>query len=150
MRRRIRQQLQRGDTIVEVLIAIAVVSSVLAGAFTVTQKSTKAVRDSQERAEMLQILQGQVELVRAIALTATDDTSGIYSGGSDFCINPTSHTEIAATDPHCNGISGLYDVSIHYSAAPVNTFTFNGQWDRLGGGTNTMQLVYRIDPGATP
>jgi prepilin-type N-terminal cleavage/methylation domain-containing protein len=79
MRSSIRRLSSRGDTIVEVLIAIAIVSSVLAGAFTVSQKSTLAVRDSQERGEVLQILQGQVEQVRALALDQSDDTSGVYA-----------------------------------------------------------------------
>ena len=39
---------QSGDTLVEVMIAVAIISSVLSGAFLVSQKSARAVRDSQE------------------------------------------------------------------------------------------------------
>jgi type II secretory pathway pseudopilin PulG len=151
----------KGDTIVEVLIAIAIVSSVLAGAFTVTQKSSQAVRSSQERAEMLQLLQGQVELVRALALKDAGTTSAdVFNPGStNFCIKnnpPTAisivHYSSTANPPtdspaFCTGLGpgGLYNVAIRYTAA-TNTFSFTGWWNKIGGGTNRMHLSYRISP----
>ncbi|MDB5181697.1 MAG: hypothetical protein JWP13_460 [Candidatus Saccharibacteria bacterium] len=162
MRRYSRRWGERGDTIVEVMIAIAVVSSVLAGAFTVTQKSTLAVRDGQERGEMLQILQGQVELVRAVALTQTTGPSSIYSSSPKyFCIDsatrskvgypasvtssPFPTTDTSSYPTQCKSISGRYNIAVTYNST-TNTFTFLGNWDRFAGGTNSMQLSYRIVP----
>lgn len=151
----------RGDTIVEVLIATAIVSSVLAGAFTVTQRSTLAVRDSQERAEVLQILQGQVERVRSLAqgANATDplfDTTPKY-----FCISPTLNVrkdflsggmtldpDYGNFYPECKaiGAGGLYNIAVSYDDTD-QIFTFLGKWDGPSGRTDTMQLSYRIYPG---
>jgi len=158
---------QAGDTIVEVLIATAVVSSVLAGAFLVSQKSTIAVRDSQEHGEMLQVLQGQVELVRAMALVATDDSSGVFDGpptaAQYFCINGTDPASPARVDfpltfdtttyagypPECSDIQTRYNVTITYDSSS-HVFSFSGRWDKLSGGQNQEQLSYRMYPGAVP
>ncbi|HEX8226554.1 MAG TPA: hypothetical protein VF572_01665 [Candidatus Saccharimonadales bacterium] len=160
---------QAGDTIVEVLIALAVVSSVLVGAFLVVQKSSLAVRDSQEHAEMLQILQGQVELVRSLALKETSETSGVFANSPKFfCIDNSN-----ASGPVKHGMSGmgnslpaidaddfsrytgpckqgLYNVAITYSGnLPINSgvFTFTGRWNKIGGGKSQEVLTYRIYPG---
>lgn len=148
----------KGDTIVEVLISIAIVSSVLAGAFTVTQQSSHAVRDSQERAAMLQLLQGQVELVRA--LTVGDATSPIpipTSAGQYFCIDPSFRSvqtytggraptnNLSVVPRLCKGVNGLYNMGISNNSG---TFTFEGWWAKIGGGTNYMSLSYRIVPGS--
>jgi prepilin-type N-terminal cleavage/methylation domain-containing protein len=174
MKFRLKQSNQRGDTIVEVLIALAIISSVLAGAFLVVQRSAYAVRDGQERGEMLQILQGQVELVRQLSLTATDTSSGVFSTAPSkfFCVDvdsasptyrkrvdsagmtaipPIDSDDYASYNSACTNIQGLYNVAVTYtpSAGPANpaAFKFYGRWDRLGGGKNEEQLVYRIYPG---
>ena len=151
----------RGDTIVEVMIAIAIVSSVLAGAFTVTQKSSTAVRTSQERSEILQLMQGQVELVRAIALKATSETADIFDDGY-FCIDDTTtpvervdftgttNLDVASTyHEKCRelGSGDLYNIAVIYNDT-TKVFTVTGRWDRIGGGINRAQLSYRIVPAA--
>ena len=156
---------QTGDTIVEVLIAIAITGAVMAGAFTVSQKSVIAVRSSQEHGEVLQLLQGQVELVRVRALDESNAVSGIYATSPKFfCINDT--TKQRANQPRLGnalpdretdsfetyedackfGPNKMYSVAISYNPA-TRIFTFVCRWDRLGGGTNQEQLVYRITPG---
>jgi type II secretory pathway pseudopilin PulG len=162
-----RQQLREsGDTIVEVLIAIAVVSSVLAGAFTVSQKSTLAVRDSQERAESTQLLQGQIELVRALALQVSDVTVSPFSPVDKyFCLaqdpvtskivrqeSPTlTDTTLADASKYnakCKnlGPGGYYKVAGKYDTA-TNAFIFNAVWDAINGGIDTTVLRYRVLPG---
>lgn len=161
-RNKIREQ--AGDTIVEVLIAVAIVGAVLAGAFTVSQKSVAAVRNSQEQGEMLQILQSQVELTRALALETTALNTGVYATSPRyFCINPATKERLnqprlgnelpGANDDTFNnyenqckfGDEQRYNVAVkHDNASKI--FTFYGRWDRLGGGKNAMQLSYRITP----
>lgn len=164
-------QSSRGDTIVEVLIAIAIVSTVLAGAFTVTQKSTQAVRDSQERSEVLQLLQGQVEMVRDMALkaTSTDDPPFAIAGSPTskyFCIDndptsatvnqpvPFTQTDISANNyqadyPNaCRGLGSgkLYNIAVSYDDT-TNVFSFEAHWDGVTGSTDNERLAYRIYPG---
>lgn len=55
---------ERGDTIVEVLIATAIVALVLVGAYGITTHSSNAIQDSQEHQEATSLVNRQLELVR--------------------------------------------------------------------------------------
>jgi type II secretory pathway pseudopilin PulG len=134
-----------GDTIIEVLIAIAIISSLLVGAFTVMRHSGAAIRDSQEHAEMIQILQSQVEYVRSIAFAQKQPAGGIFASGN-FCIDSTDSANplpVAAGNPVCHNISSLYNVSINYDTTR-HVYVFVGTWNKLGGGTAREEFVYRI------
>ena len=56
---------QRGDTIVEVLIAVAVITLVLAGAYKITARNTIATQDTQEHSYALKLAETQTEKLRA-------------------------------------------------------------------------------------
>ncbi len=164
MRSRTKQMSQAGDTIIEVLISVAIVSSVLAGAFTVSQKSAIAVRDGQERGEMLQILQGQVELVRSLALEKSGGIPDVFvTAPKFFCIDESTRTKVgfdtavnslpplkddsfttATYKDQCRNLGGRYNVAVTYDTA-VNAFVFVGRWDGVGGQKNQQQLSYRIN-----
>lgn len=173
MRLRSADRQQRGDTIVEVLIAVAVVTSVLAGAFTVSQASTLAVRDSQERGEALQLLQGQVELVRAAALKETSDATGIYGKApiKYFCMRESDRTRSnfsLNTYPALNadnfassvygsdcqkiktaaGAQTRYNIAITYDEpGGSKVFTFTNRWHGVDGKKKEQVMMYRIHPG---
>lgn len=80
---------ERGDTIVEVLIATAIVALVLVGAYGITSHSTNAIQDSQEHQEAASLVNRQLELVR---------NHGGLATGSD-CYNDSG---VAATGAGCN------------------------------------------------
>lgn len=158
---------EAGDTLVEVLIAIAIISSVLTGAFLVSQKSTMAVRSSQEQGEMLQLLQGQVELIRGIAMDATDNTDDIFRTTEPryFCIDTASKLRVDFPSNYslptlpaddftgypaaCKqlGAGELYNVAAIYTGDPDNVFTVTGLWDGPAGRKKEV-LYYRVYPGA--
>lgn len=75
-------QQTNGDTIVEVLVAMAVVGVILAGAFVTINRNIRNVRGAQERGEALQSLQGQLEGLRS----ATTSVQGL-AVGTAFCMN---------------------------------------------------------------
>jgi len=56
-----------GDTIVEVLFSILIISLILSGAFVTSNTSLLNIRAAQERQQALGIAQGQVETLRAEA-----------------------------------------------------------------------------------
>lgn len=157
-----------GDTMVEVLIAMAVITAVLTGSFIVAQKSFVGVRDSQERSEALHILQSQIEQVRTDAINQTDETAGIYdttpkyfcmttSGGVPTRQNqpalgsPADFGDATKYDPGCKDIQGLYNVAITYDNSDSNNkvFRFYGTWNRIGGGQDRIEMYYRVRPGLT-
>ncbi|HVU59665.1 MAG TPA: type II secretion system protein [Candidatus Saccharimonadales bacterium] len=138
---------QAGDTIVEVIIAIAVIATMLAGAFAVVTNSTHGVRDAEEHAQALQFLQGQVELLRNAA-----GQSGILTAGLNqaFCLYTDSSGvhRVVSSDSHCL-VSGLYNLSITSPTAtpiPGSTTTFNlvATWPSVSGNTDTVLLSYKV------
>lgn len=54
----------KGDTIIEVLIAIAVLGSIITGSYAIATRSLNGVRISQERGEALKIAESQIEIIK--------------------------------------------------------------------------------------
>lgn len=134
MRQRTRKQ--AGDTIVEVLIAIVVISTVLAGAFLVSRSSIKNVRNSEEHSQALKLVQGQLELLRTAAETQPE-----ANFGGTFCMSGTS--PVPSTNAACKSGS-LYALSIKNVDAANHTYQATAQWDGITGGTARTQLSYRV------
>lgn len=136
---------QAGDTIVEVLICIAVISAILTGAFVVSNHSSQSVRDSEEHAQALQYLQGQIEQLRADV--ATKNYSSLQSA---FCYQASGVYTIPITDPGCTQ-GTFYALQIQKIAGPAGginpvpmaTFMAQVKWDSISGGTDQEQLYYR-------
>lgn len=148
------QRLQtRGDTIIEVLIALAVLGSALSVGYATASKALTTARISQEHSEAQGILESQVELLRQAAPSFATPASDIYTSKT-FCMStngtavplradfPPSYTRpedanndtLAASYPAtpsapyptpCVRGSGRYYVSIVYTA------TANGYPDDL-------------------
>lgn len=137
---------QAGDTIVEVIIAVAVVATILAGAFTVTTRSTRTVRDSEEHAEALQYLQQQVELLRAVA-AQPGKLSGSPFITTGFCLDANLNISQQGK-PACAAGNIPYALSIvaptGLSASGTTDFSFTATWPALGGGTDTVYLAYKV------
>jgi prepilin-type N-terminal cleavage/methylation domain-containing protein len=138
---------QRGDTLVEVLIAIAVISSVLAGAYVVTNKSLTSSRDAQERGNALKLSEGQLERVKTVVTTNPDAIFGL-TAPNPFCIN-SANTPVAISNSACQvnalgvATSGQpqYRLSIQRSG---NVFTLTTIWDNVRGtGTSKVELSYK-------
>ena len=143
---RSKQLTQAGDTIVEVIIAVAVVATILVGAFTVTNHSSRTVRDSEEHAQALQYLQGQVELLRHASAVRSRLPNAL---NTPFCLSSSTYYQPASGNGNCTQAS-LYDLSISSptsSPAVGSTTTFNlvATWPALGGGTDTVYLSYKVE-----
>lgn len=136
---------QSGDTIVEVLICIAVVSSILAGAFVVSNQSSAAVRSSEEHAQATQYLQGQIEQLRADALTKPFSAFG---ANNTFCYK-SDGSFTTYSDANCTQ-GTFYKLKVQAPAsAPAadETATFKATvtWDALhGGGQNQENIYYKV------
>lgn len=132
----LRRPKQAGDTIVEVLIALVVIAAVLPGAFFLSRASLQHVRDSEEHAQALNILQGQLERLR------TTPRSSVPA--SDFCFSEAGQALASAP---CRYGNIPYKVTIHDAGAVGTTshlYQASIVWDKVGGGTNSERLVYRV------
>jgi prepilin-type N-terminal cleavage/methylation domain-containing protein len=140
---------QRGDTLVEVLIAIAVISLVLAGAYVTTNRSLQATRAAQERGHALKLAESQLEQLKSIAVT---DPDALFGPGTPmpFCVSQ-SITIVAAEDEACHVNSAgqptttepIYHLSITRSSG--DTFTVTNNWeDPSGRQTDEVRMIYRV------
>ncbi len=137
---------ERGDTIVEVLISLTVVSMVLGGAYVTTNKSLVATRSAQEHASALKLAETQVEQLKGLVAT---NPSAVFTAASPFCIyNQT--TIVAANNANCvqdaGGAPTTNEPAFHLSIARSgNDFTIQDTWtDVSGNTTDSLQISYRI------
>jgi prepilin-type N-terminal cleavage/methylation domain-containing protein len=139
---------QRGDTIVEVLIAMAVITMVLAGAYVVTNRSLSATRSAQERTIALKLAESQLEQVKALAAASPDNIFGA-AAPSPFCISNVGAV-VDATNAACavdtvgapTTKQPLFRISVARSG---NDFVLTETWaDVNGRNSDTLQLRYRV------
>ena len=130
---------QRGDTIVEVLIATAVVSIVLTGAMAISNNSLKQIRAAQERSEAQAYAQSTVESLDQFM--SDNPTAG---QDQDFCIevkdNKPSVKVVSNEASQCQ--FGIYRQVIARSP-DSNVFTVTVFWDGVTGNKQQLSLTYR-------
>ena len=148
-------QREAGDTIVEVIIAVVVIASLLIGAFVVTNRSAQAVRDSQEHAKVLGLLQAQVELLRIAAANQKLPAalSQPFCFGSDLTVYQPPSTSCAGSSQF--GTAVTYAIvcsptSVGCPAASPATTTFNlkATWSGVTGVTEQVLLSYKVAVGS--
>jgi type II secretory pathway pseudopilin PulG len=158
---------QTGDTIVEVMVSIAVLTLVLVGAYITANRSLHSERDAQEHTQALTIAQGQIEDLHAGYQLGNAD------GTTSLCFNPTNPT-ISTDGKYCfensagqfdtspsdttDGLlpvsnywyaitdSHLYDITLFSSSPkPITspTYEVTVSWPSVFGGTGNVQLFYR-------
>lgn len=137
----------RGDTMVEVLIAIAVVALVLGGAYVTTNRSLQATRAAEERAVALKLAESQIERVKGLLAA---DPGSVTGATSPFCVSSASNLPVPASDADCavgaNGDPSSAEPVYHLSIAKptANDFVLTVQWFNVSGqGQDSLQLRYR-------
>jgi type II secretory pathway pseudopilin PulG len=151
----------KGDTIVEVLIAIAIVGMVLAGAYASANKSLQANRRAQERAEALRVAEQQLEYLKK---AGSDDAVNLADG--NFCMASATGVRRPMTNgppPAAYGLdtftlfpSGHYPLACRVSfnnggyyyhpwvTGNAETFIVHVRWDGSGGLKQEATLTYRV------
>ena len=148
---------QRGDTIIEVLISIVVATSVIGGAYIVSNHSLVSTRSAQEHSVALKLAEGQLEQLKGLAQDPahSDEIFGAAVPGQ-FCLgidSTTSTTAVyTATDPHCivnsSGDAAAANEQPQFTIAITrsgNDFTLDETWDDVSGHTqDKIELNYRV------
>lgn len=138
---------ERGDSIVEVLIAIAVISLVMGGAFVMTNRSLQGSRDGQERVNAAKLVETQVEQIKNLASTNPNALFAV-SVPASYCIT-SAGAVVASTNAACLvNISGTpttaqpaFRLTITRSG---NTFTVRNVWTSIRGNVqNNVEMKYR-------
>ena len=148
---RVRKLAERGDTIVEVLISIAVVSLILGGAYVTTNKSLQGTRAAQERSDALKLVEGQLETIKAVAGAGTATSDQLFANGlvQPFCM--ANQVIVQSSDAKCTmSAKGSPTASqpaykIEITRPDTNTFVIKATWAAIERkGTNSLDMTYRI------
>jgi type II secretory pathway pseudopilin PulG len=141
---------ERGDTIVEVLIAIGIISTVMSGAFVTTNHSLTASRNAQERLNATKLLESQIELAKSVAAA---NPNALFGAGvpAHFCLTSAAAVVIdtnasCTVDTSGNPIPSTSQPAFHLTVSRSgNTFTFTDTWTAYGGQTtNNVFMEYRL------
>lgn len=151
---------ERGDTIVEVMIALAILTLVLWGAYYTANQSYRNDRDSQEHTEATTVAETQVEGLKSLGanfnpvndqcinndLVATIDCEVDGSNTSNFYLNASSCLSYCYT---VKDVAEPTTTPFTLSVAPpvviqLTTYKVNVSWFALGGGTDQVTLYYRV------
>lgn len=156
---------QAGDTIVEVILVLAVLGLAISIAYSTANRSLQATRQAEENSQATALVQAQIETLRSNAALASMDINYIYrdpvtTGG--FCfdssstivglvtLTPTTTSDYTRYDPRCL-YNNLFHIAIFYektdSLGNINdTFTVRATWDDVMAGQDTVTLTYRLHP----
>ena len=126
---------QAGDTIVEVLIASAIVGLILTGAFAIANASLRQIRMSQERSEAHRIAASQIELVKQLV------DSGYSIPGGDGCARDGG-ASITYGSSGCK-----FGTDDRYTATVTNngnrSYSVKVKWDNVAGREDQVIIDYR-------
>lgn len=151
---------QRGDTIVEVMIALGVLTMVIVSGYSISTRSINGIRASQERSEALKIAESQIELLRAASaragtfteltnrglvlennsLGASSSPPKTFTPETDaavnaFCFVPSvGILKYDIATPHVNCIQGRYVVAIQPEYVYVSS-----------GSPKQISVSYKVD-----
>lgn len=155
---------QRGDTIVEVMIVVAVLSLILTVSFVTVNRSTQGNRQAQEHSEASKYAESQIELLKTYLSQGTE--VALPPNPSNFCMKENISPTDAISGPvdesnDFAAINGNDDLKAackktqgggeYYSyierSGDGNKFTARTSWyNATGNGTDRATMVYRIYP----
>ncbi len=166
MIRRLRKLNQAGDTIVEVLIVLAVLGLALSIAYATANRGLQQSRNAQEHSQALGIINSQVELLRSAFAKQNGAAIETQGAAGPFCLStsganvtitplansgPSSFNENLASDKLNNTTTypgpciqnTLYDISVIGRGNGV--YDFRVRWEGLGNlGRQQEEITYKI------
>jgi prepilin-type N-terminal cleavage/methylation domain-containing protein len=148
--KRLRLCNERGDTIIEVIVVVAILGLAFASSYAIANVSVTKTRNSQEHSEALQNLTSQIEILR----NAEASDVALTRNGAPFCMDGTvtpTYKPVPVTDASCNlGPDGRYSISVVYSAFPQSgvdqdIYTFTANWEGIGNlGPQRERISYKL------
>lgn len=159
---------QAGDTLVEVLISIAIVSVVITGAYALASRSLRQGITASEHGQALKLAESQLESLKfrqqhsaeadfLSTFATTDpnfclDTSASDPSDSSWQPKPNSNPLTLATTgsppPYsavCASSSKYFmNINVRSSASNPPSYLITVRWNAIGGGTSQTQLYYRF------
>ena len=126
---------KRGDTIIEVLVALSVIGLAIGISYSTANKSRAAILAASQSSDATSILKSQIELLRSkpqSELTLTnfcfDDSGGIQNNSTP--------------NPSCT-LSDKYAINILKDAGTPAKYTAQANWKGPDGLDYSAKIVYR-------
>jgi prepilin-type N-terminal cleavage/methylation domain-containing protein len=143
MLKQLRKINQAGDTIVEVMVVLAILGLAISVSYATANRSLLNTRQAQENSQATELVQSQIEALRT--LTQVGITPNIFTVAlENYCLVPSGNTYVNQSGNSCKMGSVPYVINITYAAAN-DTFTVTATWpDVLGEGNDTVTTVYRL------
>jgi len=154
---RLLKQAQRGDTIVEVLIAVAIAGSVLGITLATMNRNLRVSQATEEHSQGTRYAMSQLEALKKY----TDDGNSL-GGRRNFCFNEaneiqtlpdTALTNDLDADPMNNatynaaGVDCTQGTNLNYRIGIKNQagrkVTVYVRWEKLGGGRDQALMTYK-------
>jgi prepilin-type N-terminal cleavage/methylation domain-containing protein len=145
---------QKGDTIIEVMVVLAVLGLALSISYATADQSLLNARQAQENSTGAELAQSQIESLRTLADDPITSSNYIYLDSNDmFCISnfgivpqpelsPYTLSSFYDYEDECN--TGIYHISV-YQKDRYQTFEVTVEWyDVSGHGTDTVTIDYRV------
>ena len=131
---------QFGDTIIEVMLAVAVVGMVLGASYATATRALRTGRFAQEQTEALKLAESQMEKLKYFAgLPVGSAGPNIFdSVSTKFCIDDNF-----VRINQCDSISGLYKLVTDYTPA-ANLFKVTVTWPRNSAVDGNVQVAYKL------
>jgi len=155
----------KGDTIIEVMIALAILALAFSISYAISQSTLVDVQNSQEHSMALEYMDSQLEALQAVANEPNTpagippslpdnafclSTSGSSINAYDFTVNNyynPSQTSVSNYPSKCVKSQGSYSyyVAIQKSPTLVDTYKVNIWWNGLGSlGVQQEDMYYRV------
>ena len=122
-------QSQRGDTIVEVVVSMAILAFALGGAYVLGNKALSTAIDASQRREATAIMQGQVELLKNAYKNNPSSFPSNYKVSTDYClanVNGTITSSPANSSDTSSTLCGKKSSAANYDGTQYRTFI---HWD---------------------
>lgn len=119
---------QRGDTIVEVLIAAAIISLVLVAAYGLTSRNTRAIMDNQEQSFGMKLAEEQLEF---LGMATAAPTGQCY-------VSPATEGSGAVCDITNGGATYRRTIT---TSGGVHRVTVS--WDSVMGYNKSIDMYYK-------
>lgn len=131
---------QKGDTIVEVLISIAVLAIVLGTAYVTTSRSLQTGTNASNRNQALGYAQSQLEIIKSAGNSGSGSIDQ-YEISSPFCID-TATGDVIVDLSNCAIGANSYRNEIIYDGSS-KVYTITTKWESADGGEDQLVLYYK-------
>lgn len=159
------KRINAGDTLVEVMIAMAVMGMVIAVSYKIAGRALQTAQQAEERGQAIKVSENQLERLKLLAPGYGTPATNIFNTSSAFCVSQTTNSpvnwaigdyppndefsDILSTTapgkykPECIQ-NGRFYFSVAYDASQNDLFTIRTRWDRIGGGRDEVKIVYHL------